>query len=543
MQQASVDTEPLTTGRGLRTGLQAGLDWLRANSDAIDRLNVFPVPDGDTGANMVLTFEAALDEVKNTISDSLSDVAGAAARGALLGARGNSGVILSQIVGGMAKGLQGLSECSALQFAKSLNKASEVAYDAVSKPVEGTMLTVIRHAASGAMEAAEEEESVESVIAQATESAAKSVEDTPNRLAVLKEAGVVDAGGQGVFIILEGLLKYSRGEEIEGDIAFDRSEESFAAFAQEHSGDEHGFCTQFLIRGSDLDVPATRTALESMADWAIIVGDPDLVRVHLHTERPGDILNYGVRLGELDRISIENMDLQQVEHFAGVAAQSVPEVDDSNLVAVTMGQGFQNIFASLRARIVPGGQTMNPSAAQILEAVEACPGDGVVVLPNNSNVVLAAKQAAAESDKDVEVVETVTVPHGIAAALAYNPNGELSGNRDNMTGALDGVTVLEITKAVRDSQVGGLDVREGDFIGLLDGKLRASGETVETVLGALYEEVGDFDVELATIYLGAGLEGTDAGVVTETLEAAFPDVEFEIADGGQPHYDYIISLE
>ena len=186
---------------------------------------------------------------------------------------------------------------------------------------------------------------------------------------------------------------------------------------------------------------------------------------------------------------------------------------------------------------------MNPSAAQILEAVEACPGDGVVVLPNNSNVVLAAKQAAAESDKDVEVVETVTVPHGIAAALAYNPNGELSGNRDNMTGALDGVTVLEITKAVRDSQVGGLDVREGDFIGLLDGKLRASGETVETVLGALYEEVGDFDVELATIYLGAGLEGTDAGVVTETLEAAFPDVEFEIADGGQPHYDYIISLE
>ena len=542
-QQASVDTEPLTTGRGLRTGLQAGLDWLRANSDAIDRLNVFPVPDGDTGANMVLTFEAALDEVKNTISDSLSDVAGAAARGALLGARGNSGVILSQIVGGMAKGLQGLSECSALQFAKSLNKASEVAYDAVSKPVEGTMLTVIRHAASGAMEAAEEEESVESVIAQATESAAKSVEDTPNRLAVLKEAGVVDAGGQGVFIILEGLLKYSRGEEIEGDIAFDRSEESFAAFAQEHSGDEHGFCTQFLIRGSDLDVPATRTALESMADWAIIVGDPDLVRVHLHTERPGDILNYGVRLGELDRISIENMDLQQVEHFAGVASPSVPEVDDSNLVAVTMGSGFQNIFASLGARIVPGGQTMNPSAAQILEAVEACPGDGVVVLPNNSNVVLAAKQAAAESDKDVEVVETVTVPHGIAAALAYNPNGELSGNRDNMTGALDGVTVLEITKAVRDSQVGGLDVREGDFIGLLDGKLRASGETVETVLGALYEEVGDFDVELATIYLGAGLEGTDAGVVTETLEAAFPDVEFEIADGGQPHYDYIISLE
>ena len=542
-QQASVDTEPLTTGRGLRTGLQAGLDWLRANSDAIDRLNVFPVPDGDTGANMVLTFEAALDEVKNTISDSLSDVAGAAARGALLGARGNSGVILSQIVGGMAKGLQGLSECDALQFAKSLNKASEVAYDAVSKPVEGTMLTVIRHAASGAMEAAEEEESVESVIAQATESAAKSVEDTPNRLAVLKEAGVVDAGGQGVFIILEGLLKYSRGEEIEGDIVFDRSEESFAAFAQEHSGDEHGFCTQFLIRGSDLDVPATRTALESMADWAIIVGDPDLVRVHLHTERPGDILNYGVRLGELDRISIENMDLQQVEHFAGVAAPSVPEVDDSNLVAVTMGQGFQNIFASLGARIVPGGQTMNPSAAQILEAVEACPGDGVVVLPNNSNVVLAAKQAAAESDKDVEVVETVTVPHGIAAALAYNPSGELSGNRDNMTGALDGVTVLEITKAVRDSQVGGLDVREGDVIGLLDGKLRASGETVETVLDALFEEVGDFDVELATIYLGAGLEGTDAGVVTETLEAAFPDVEFEIADGGQPHYDYIISLE
>ena len=542
-QQASVSTEPLTTGRGLRTGLQAGLDWLKANSEAIDRLNVFPVPDGDTGANMVLTFEAALEEVKDTISDSLSDVARAAARGALLGARGNSGVILSQIVGGMAKGLQGLSECNALQFAKSLNKASEVAYDAVSKPVEGTMLTVIRHAASGAMEAAEKGESVESVVAQATESAAKSVEDTPNRLAVLKEAGVVDAGGQGVFIILEGLLKHSRGEEIEGDIVLDRSEEAFAAFAQEHSGDEHGFCTQFLIRGSDIDVAGTRTALESMADWAIIVGDPDLVRVHLHTERPGDILNYGVRLGGLDRISIENMDLQQVEHFAGLSGPPVPAVDDSNLVAITMGEGFQNIFASLGARIVPGGQTMNPSAAQILEAVEACPGDGVLVLPNNSNVILAAKQAAAESSKDVEVVETVTVPHGIAAALAYNPNEELSGNRNNMIGSLDAVLVLEITKAVRDSQVGGLSVREGDFIGLLDGKLRANGQTVEAVLRALFDQVGDFDVELATIYLGAGLEGTDAAVVTETIEAAFPEVEFEIADGGQPHYDYIISLE
>ena len=542
-QDGLVKTALPTTGPGLRTGLQAGLDWLTANSEAIDRLNVFPVPDGDTGANMVLTFQAALEEVGKTISDSLSDVAGAAARGALLGARGNSGVILSQIVGGMAKGLKGLSECTPLQFANSLSKASEVAYDAVSKPVEGTMLTVIRHAASGAMEAAEEGGSVESVLAQATESAGKSVEDTPNRLAVLKEAGVVDAGGQGVFIILEGLLKHSRGEEIEGDIAFDRSEEAFAAFAQEHSGDEHGFCTQFLIRGSDLDVAGARADLESIADWAIVVGDPDLVRVHLHTERPGDILNYGVGLGELDRISIDNMDLQQIEHFGGAAVPPSPVVDDSNLVAIAMGQGFQNIFASLGARIVPGGQTMNPSAAQILEAIAACPGDGVVVLPNNSNVILAAKQAAAESPKDVAVAETVTVPHGIAAALAYNPNGDLSGNRDNLVEALDAVVVLEITKAVRDSQVGGLDVREGDFVGLLDGKLSASGETVEAVLRGLFDEIGDLEVELATIYRGAGLEGADAGVVTDTIEAAFPDVEFEIADGGQPHYDYIISLE
>jgi dihydroxyacetone kinase-like predicted kinase len=280
-----------------------------------------------------------------------------------------------------------------------------------------------------------------------------------------------------------------------------------------------------------------------MADWAIVVGDPDLVRVHLHTERPGDILNYGGELGELDRISIENMDLQQVEHFAGVAGPPLPAVDDSNLVAIAMGEGFQDIFASLGVRVVPGGQTMNPSAAQILEAIEACPGDWVLVLPNNSNVILAAKQAAAESPKDVEVVETVTVPHGIAAALAYNPNEDLSGNRDNLIGALDAVTVLEITKAVRDSQVGGLSVREGDFIGLLDGKLRANGETVEAVLRALFDQVEDFDVELATIYLGAGLEGTDAAVVTETIEAAFPEVEFEIADGGQAHYDYIISLE
>jgi DAK2 domain fusion protein YloV len=393
------------------------------------------------------------------------------------------------------------------------------------------------------VEAAEEGGSVESVLARATESAERSVEDTPNRLAILKEAGVVDAGGQGLFIILEGLLKHSRGEEIEAEVKLERSEEAFAAFALEHSGDEHGFCTQFLIRGAGLNLAGARADLESMTDWAMVVGDTDLIRVHVHTERPGDILNYGVGLGELDRISIENMDLQQVEHFAGAIGVTSPAVADANLVAAAMGEGFQKIFASLGVRVVPGGQTMNPSAAQFLEAIEACPGREVVVLPNNSNVIMAAKQAAAESSKDVEVVETITVPHGIAAALAYNSAGDLSGNRVNIVEAVDAVTVFEVTKAVRDSNAGGVITHEGDFIGLVDSKLRVGAETVDAVVSGLLAEIRDLDVELATIYRGAGLEGTNGRAVMEAIKAAYPDVEIEIADGGQAHYDYIISLE
>lgn len=536
-------TEPLTTGPGLRMGLQAGLDWLTANREAIDRLNVFPVPDGDTGTNMVLTLEAALEEIARIDPVSVSDVARAAARGSLLGARGNSGVILSQIVGGIARGLEGLIEFTPTQFANALSVAYQVAYDAVSRPVEGTILTVARHAASAAVQAASEGVSVELVLARTVESAERSVEDTPNRLAVLKEAGVVDAGGQGLFIILEGLLKYVRGDEIEASVVVGRSEDAFAAFALEHSGDEHGFCTQFLIQGAGLDLAGARADLESMTDWAIIVGDSDVIRVHVHTERPGDILNYGVVLGELDRISIDNMDIQQVKHFAGAVETLSPPVAEADLVAVALGEGFQKIFASLGVRVVLGGQTMNPSPAEILEAIEACPGREVLVLPNNSNVIMAAKQAAAESPKRVEVVETITVPHGVAAALAYNATRDLSENMVNLVEAAEAVTVFEITKAARESTVGGIDARQGDFIGLIDGKLMASAESVDVLMSGLLDKIADLDVELATIYGSAGLEGTDGCAVTDAIEAAYPDIEIEIADGGQAHYDYIISLE
>ncbi len=536
--------ESLSTGRGLHLAFQAGLDWLKANREAIDRLNVFPVPDGDTGTNMVLTLEAALEEIRKVPSRSVSDVARAAARGCLLGARGNSGVILSQIVSGMSKGLDGLTEFTSPQFAESLRLAYQVAYDAVSKPVEGTILTVARHTGTAAVDAAGQGASVESVLAAAVESAARSVEDTPNRLEVLKEAGVVDAGGQGLYIILEGFLKYCRGEEIDADASIERAEDVFAAFALDHSGDEHGFCTQFLIQGEELDLATARSDLESMTDWAIIVGDGDLIRVHVHTERPGDILNYAVDLGDVNRISIDNMDLQQAEHFAAALDTAPPvAVAKADVVAVAAGPGFQEIFESLGVRVVLGGQTMNPSAAEILEAIDGCGGPEVVVLPNNSNIVMTARQAASSSSKSVHVIETVTVPHGIAAALAYSPAAGLEANRSNMTEAAGSVTVIEVTKAIRDSEIGGVMAREGEFIGLVDGSLKAAGETIGDVMAGLFVTFPDSDFDLATVYRGETATSGNDEQVSAAIEIIHPDVDIEFVAGGQAHYDYIISLE
>ena len=535
----------LKSGLSLHHGFEHSVAWLTANSEAVDRLNVFPVPDGDTGTNMLLTMQAALKEIESRKPEAAGEVAAAAARGALMGARGNSGVILSQIIRGMAIGLEGLDEFSANDFSRCLVKGYEVAYESVSEPVEGTILTVARHAGTAAVDATKRSvETVDGIIAAAVTAAERSVEDTPNRLAVLKEAGVVDAGGQGLYIILDGFLKYSRGEEITAETHVQRAEQVFAAYAEEHAADEQGYCTQFIVQGAALDVPEMRRFIDEATDSTIVVGDTDMVRVHCHTETPGDILNFAVGFGELSHISIENMQFQQADHFEKVEPPAGDSpVPRANLVAVAPGPGFAEIFRSLGAAVVEGGQTMNPSTAQIVEAIGECPGDEVVVLPNNSNIVMAARQAAESSPGTVRVVNTVTVPQGVSAALAFNPTASFEENCERMQIAAAEPVVLEVTRAVRDADIDGVTARAGQYIGLLDDSLTTAADTSTEVVRLLAAQAGDVDADVITIYLGADLTEEAAGDVAEALQTAFPDAEIDIVSGGQAHYDYIISLE
>ena len=535
----------LRTGLSLHHGFEHSVAWLKANSEAVDRLNVFPVPDGDTGTNMLLTMQAALKEIEVRQVDKAGEVAAAAARGALMGARGNSGVILSQIIRGMAIGLEGLEEFSAEDFSRCLVKGYEVAYESVTEPVEGTILTVARHAGTAAVDATKKNlETVDGVIAAAVAAAERSVEDTPNRLAVLKEAGVVDAGGQGLYIILDGFLKYSRGEEITVETNVQRAEQIFAAYAEEHAADEQGYCTQFIIEGAGLDVPELRRFIDGCTDSTIVVGDSEMVRVHCHTETPGDVLNYAVRFGGLSHISIENMQIQQADHFEKVESPAEDSlVHRADLVAVAPGSGFADIFRSLGAAVVEGGQTMNPSTAQILEAIAQCPGDEVVVLPNNSNIVMAARQAAEASPKTVRVIESVTVPQGVSAALAFNPVASFEENCEAMQTAAAEPVVLEVTRAVRDAEIDGVKTKAGQYIGLLDDRLTTAADTATEVVSRLAAEADAVDVEIITMYLGADLTEAGAADVIDALQRAFADAEIEVVSGGQAHYDYIISVE
>ncbi|MDP6507855.1 MAG: DAK2 domain-containing protein [Chloroflexota bacterium] len=538
-------SDRLRTGLSLHHGFEHSLAWLKANSEAIDRLNVFPVPDGDTGTNMVLTLQAALDEIESRKALTASDVAAAAARGSLMGARGNSGVILSQIIAGLANGLEGLDEFSAEDFARGLASAYEVAYASVTEPVEGTILTVARHAGTAAVDATRNgDETVDGVITAAVKAAERSVEDTPNRLAVLKEAGVVDAGGQGLSIILDGFLKFSRGEEIAVEANVERAEMVFAAYADEHAADEQGYCTQFIIEGETLDVPAIREFIAAATDSTIVVGDAAMIRVHCHTETPGDMLNYAGGFGELSHISIENMQLQQAEHFEKIESADPDTVAPrADFVAVAPGPGFAAIFDSLGAAIVEGGQTMNPSTAQILEAIASCPGDAAVVLPNNSNIIMASRQAAEASPKTVRVIETRTVPQGVAAALTFNPTADFDSNCETMQIAAGEPTVLEVTRATRDAEIDGVRTVTGQHIGLLDDQLVTADDSAVAVVADLAGRAADVDVDIITIYLGADISEDGAGDVVQTLETAFPDAEIDLVSGGQTHYDYIISLE
>ena len=542
------DTVELTsapaTGSLIVDMFETATRWLEANAAHVDSLNVFPVPDGDTGTNMLFTLRAASKAAAECSEPGIGPRVKALAWGALMEARGNSGVILSQILKGFADGIDGAGELHGQSLARSLSLATESAYKGVEKPVEGTMLTVIKDAARAAEESAKANSDMEAVLTEAVREAEASVQRTPELLPILKEAGVVDAGGHGVFLILEGALKGLRNEALgEAPPAINR--EAIARVSAMEVGENneqvYGNCTQFIIRGEGLDSGEIRMAVSGIGESTVVVGDGQVVRVHTHSFAPDEVVELCKGFGEVSQVSVQDMDEQ---HGAWLGTASDGQRASVGIVAVVPGPGIQEVFASLGVgAFVAGGQSMNPSVGQIVEAVEAVVGESVIVVPNNKNVVLTAQKAAEIATKRVDVVAAVNVPQGVAGVLAFNSTVELDDNVESMRSALGEVYCLEITRAVRETTVEGLQVREGDSIGILDGELAAACPGPEEVVRELGGRLKELDVSLATVYSGEGVGEDERNRVVAELGKAVPSLEVETLDGGQPHYDFIVSLE
>ena len=531
-------------GQGLKRLLHAGLQWLNQHTAVINSLNVFPVPDGDTGTNMFLTLQAAYQEVADRPDQEVAAIIQRASRGALMGARGNSGVIFSQILRGMAQGLEDKEDFNSVEFAQSLSAGARVAYQAVIKPVEGTILTVIRELSDAAVQVADQLTDLRELMIFVVHSAQESVARTPSLLPVLRDAGVVDAGGQGLYVILEGMSRYLQGQTLLSDVALSEGVDLRAAQPEEQG---YGYDVQYVITGQDLDVVQIRAAITAMGDCPLVVGDSTAVKVHVHTPVPGDPLNYGAALGSLSRVIVENMQEQYQEFILGQASpvHQEPEVElDIATIVVSPGEGLSKLFQSLGGNIIiPGGQTMNPSTEQIVQAIENAHARQVIVLPNNSNIIMAAEQAQALSEKRVRVIHTKTVPQGVCALLAYNYSADLDTNARAMERSARQVRTGEITTAVRDVRVNSLEVKEGQIIGLVDGELTSAGTDMDEVVFDVLQRMNSEDAEVLTLYCGEAVSQESAEELSAKVEARYPEAEIEIVDGGQPHYHYIMSAE
>jgi hypothetical protein len=518
---------------------RAALTALERNRQRIDDLNVYPVPDGDTGTNMTLTARAVVEELDRSTATDRPALVKEVTRAALMGARGNSGVILSQILRGAADSLGKEPTIDGRAVARAFQAARDAAYRAVREPVEGTMLSVIR-------ELAEETESlrtdpdVASVLALLVRRGEEAVARTPEQLDVLREAGVVDAGGAGLLEIVRGLAAAVAGEELPEAPAA-REELSVDAIHQELS--RYRYCTTFVIEGDELDPDAIEAELERLGDSLLVVGDAEALKVHVHTDEPGTALAVGTRVGVIDRVEIANMHEQTVRREERLL-KVVPEAEPSatEVVAVVAGEGNRRLFESLGAtRIVEGGQTMNPSAADLVGAIESTRAREVIVLPNNSNVILSAEQAAGLAAKRVEVVPADSIPAGLAAMVAFAPERSAEENAAEMRELLESVATGEVTIASRDVEMNGLAVRKGAWLGLVNGKAVAGGPDFEEVAAVVAERLLSDERGVLTLLTGA--EEPDLDGLLERIEARHPDLELEVQAGGQPHYPLLLSAE
>lgn len=556
MAEQSPNERTTCDGAALKHLVAAGRDWLDKHHAAVNQLNVFPVPDGDTGINMLMTMRNAVKEAENYAGDHLGQVASRIAHGAMMGSRGNSGTILSQLWQGFAHALRDHDRLTPELLVKGLREAADTAYRGVIKPVEGTILTVAREAAEEGEAVLHDTQDIVAILERVIARAKDALARTPQMLPILQKAGVVDSGGSGLVYIMEGILLSLKGQ----DVAIDQVQvEAVADLAMALAPEDelgYGYDVQFILQGEDLDVNVVRAAIDQMGWSTLVVGSEDAIKVHVHVHDPGIPLSYAVSLGNISDIVVENMQEQfqdyvreRAEHTGGPVYHEfeAPELDedDIGIVSVASGEGIARVFRQLgAAELVMGGQTNNPSTQEILDAIQRVPTSKIVLLPNNKNIILAAEQAARlATSQQVVVIPTRSVPQGISALLPYDAKGDFDEIARAMLEAKDDIITGEITTATRSVELNGVKVAEGQIIGLIDGSLEVAGEAVGDVLKQLLARMCSAECELITLYYGNNIHEVEARQIMDDLNELYPGQDFELVYGGQAHYHFIVSAE
>jgi hypothetical protein len=520
---------------------------LNKNKDIVDSLNVFPVPDGDTGTNMSLTMNSAIEGLSKQTFDTVEEVSKTISKGSLMGARGNSGVILSQIFRGFAKGCKGKKELNSSELCHAFKEAADTAYSAVLKPVEGTILTVIREIAERGMEYAGESLDIEELFALLIKRGEETLERTPEMLPVLKQANVVDAGGKGLLFILKGCHDAMLGIETNYESIKSTPVENAPAQAYMNTEDiEFAYCTEFIIEGDNMNGNKLKAFVEKMGDSLVFVQDEELIKVHVHTNNPGLALEEALKYGSLKKVKIENMKDQHSNIIDGshVTIESIPYDEDYGFIGVAMGEGFINIFKDLGILgNIEGGQTMNPSTEDFLREIDKCNSKHIFIFPNNSNIIMAANQAKELSDKDIYVIPTKTMPQCITAMLEFNRELDANENFEAMVESLGSVKTIQITYSVRDTLFNDMAIEKDDFLAVADGEIKGVGKNQFDVVFESIEKTRDESSEILSIYYGADVTEEDAQALASSIEERFPDLEIDVYFGGQPVYYYVFSLE
>ena len=537
--------------------IDLGSKNLAKNAEKINALNVFPVPDGDTGTNMTLSMSSGAKETAANVVENIGELGKSFSKGLLMGARGNSGVILSQLFRGMSQYIADKKEVNAKEFAEAIQNGVSIAYKAIIKPVEGTILTVAREAAEAGLKAAENTTSVVEVMEAIYAEAQASLKRTPELLPILKEVGVVDSGGQGLVCVYQGFVAALKGEKIEGLEAVETNLVDMQ-FEDNHDMDfmnpediVYGFCTEFTVRldkeKKEFNEDKFREDMSKFGDSLLVISDSEFVKIHVHTENPGDVFNYGQQYGELIKIKSDNMREQHREVLRKQEAKQATapkELKEQAMISISMGAGLSKVLTSMGVDyIVEGGQTMNPSTEDIMKAIKEVNAKNIFIFPNNKNIQLAAKQAAELAEENVFVIESKTAPQGLAAVMVFNPQASAEENFANMQEVLSTVSTLEVTHAVRDTNIEGVEIKKDEFMGIRNGKIVVSNLSLNTVLEELLEKSLDEDSEIVTLYLGEESTEEYTDFLEQLIEEKYPDVEVELIESGQPVYPYIIGVE